>query len=244
MKYNPNLADELNRKFELEEKRKPKVIIEEKQIDSNIPQNQYILLDKNTSSIISIDKFHYNNTWTKMHELLHKENAFMPNVSDFRLLLYLLKENKARYADGSLIKPEEQVRIYKDITEVRDPWRSEYLDADFKVINKVLHINYNHRTIKGVLTPQNSEKLEDCLMKDKTPGIDIASWLDNPTSQGLPRKDVKKGDLYYYAPMSDNNSVVRFFAYSDGSWLNCDGNPSYSVSALGVRRKKFFSGNK
>ena len=52
MKYDPNLAERLNREAELDKERKPKVIIvEEKQpitIDSNIIPNQYILLDENT----------------------------------------------------------------------------------------------------------------------------------------------------------------------------------------------------
>jgi len=213
--------------------------------DSNIIPNQYILLDENTSSIISIDKYHHNNTWHKMHELLNQDNSFMPTISDMVLVSRLLKENKARYADGSLIKEEEQRRIFNDIYEVRDPGRAEYLDADFKIINGILNINYNHRYNNNVLTPQNTETLDiNTLMKNKLPGISLESWLDNPTSQGFPRENVKKGDFYYYAPLKDNNSVVWFIANSDRSGLICYGNPQYSGSALGVRSKKFSSENK
>ena len=241
MKYDPNLAERLNREAELDKKRKPKVIIvEEKQpitIDSNITPNQYILLE---DSIISIDKYHHNNNWHKMHELLNQDNSFMPTISDMVLVSRLLKENKARYADGSLIKEEEQRRIFNDIYEVRDPYRAEYLDANFKVINGILNINYNHRYNNGVLVPQNTETLDiNTLMKDKLPGISLESWLDNPTSQGFPRENVKKGDFYYYAPLKDNNSVVRFFADSGWSRLFCDRSPQSSGSTLGVRRKKF-----
>ena len=81
-------------------------------------------------------------------------------------------------------------------------------------------------------------------MKDKLPGISLESWLNNPTSQGFPRKNVKKGDFYYYAPLKNNNSVVRFYANSDRSRLDCGGNPQCSSSTLGVRRKKFSSENK
>ena len=63
----------------------------------------------------------------------------------------------------------------------------------------------------------------------------LNDWLNNPTKHGLPRKNTKDGDLYYWYPRSDNNSVARFFAYSDGADLYCYGVPSYSNSRLGVR---------
>ena len=245
MKYDPNLAERLNREAELDKKRKPKVIIvEEKQpitIDSNIIPNQYILLE---DSIISIDKFHYNNSWYKMHELLHKEDSFMPNVNDFRMLLYLLKENKARYADGSLIKKEEQIRIYNEITEVRSPLRGEYLDARFEKRKDELYLLSDHIVqSNNSLVPSAQEILHpETLMKDRVLGISLEDYIRNLTPQGLPRNDVKKGDLYYWHPK--NECVVWFDASSDGSGLDCYGNPQFSNSALGVRRKKFSSENK
>ena len=243
MKYDPNLAERLNREAELEEKRKPKVIIvEEKQpitIDSNIIPNQYILLDENTSSIISIDKYHHNNTWHKMHELLQKEDSFMPNPNDFRMLLYLLKENKARYADGSKIKEEEQKIIYNEITEVRSPWRGEYLDARFEKRKDELYLLSDHIVqSNNSLVPSAQEILHpETLMKDRAPGISLEDYIRNLTPQGLPRNDVKKGDLYYWHPK--NECVVGFDADSDRSRLGCGRNPQCSNSTLGVRRKIF-----
>ena len=72
-------------------------------------------------------------------------------------------------------------------------------------------------------------------MKNKTPGISLESWLQNPTKQGLPNKDTKSEDLFYWFPLSDNNSVARFDADSDGADLNCYWSPSDSDSVLGVR---------
>jgi len=95
---------------------------------------------------------------------------------------------------------KELRRIYNEIAEVRDPWRAEWLDADFKVINEILHINYNHRTVNAELKPQNSEPLENCLMENKTPGIDLEAWLKNANRQGLPPTNIKKGSLYYWHP--------------------------------------------
>jgi hypothetical protein len=72
-------------------------------------------------------------------------------------------------------------------------------------------------------------------MKDKTPGISLDDYINNNfTDQGLPNKNVKSGDLYYWNPRSDNNSVARFGVGSDGAGLDCDGGPSGTDSSLGV----------
>lgn len=134
--------------------------------------------------------------------------------------------------------------VYNEIFEVRDPWRSEWLDADFKVadvsmIGKIanfvgdkvgqLYVNYDHRLIKGELKPQKVELLEACVMED--------TWID-PTSfnrQGLPTRKLDAHKLYYWYPRRDNNSVAWFGANSDGAVLDCLRGPSYTGGALGVR---------
>lgn len=134
---------------------------------------------------------------------------------------------------------ENYKEIYNEITEVRNPWRAEWLDADFKVKGKDLYINYNHiLDSNGNLIPKNSEILDkNTLMKDK--GISLEDYLNkNQTSQGLPSKEVKSGDLYYWYPESDNNSVARFDADSDRADLYCGWDPSDGYSYLGVRAVK------
>ena len=207
--------------------------------NSVITPNQYILLDESIGSLISINKFHHNNTWHKMHELLQKEDSFMPNPNDFRSLLLLLSERKARYADGSKIKEEEQIRIYNEITEVRSPLRAEYLDARFEKRKDELYLLSDHIVqSNNSLVPSAQEILHpETLMKDRVPGISLEDYIRNLTPQGLPRNDVKKGDLYYWYPK--NECVVMFNADSGRSWLSCDRNPQYSYSSLGVRRKIF-----
>ena len=72
-------------------------------------------------------------------------------------------------------------------------------------------------------------------MKNKTPGISLEDYLNNcHTTQGLPNKKVKSGDLYYWYPRSDNNSVAWFFAVSDWASLGCGRFPSVRDSGLGV----------
>ncbi|MEK6974320.1 MAG: hypothetical protein AABW41_03750, partial [Nanoarchaeota archaeon] len=74
--------------------------------------------------------------------------------------------------------------------------------------------------------------------ENKTPGIDLEEWINNSTTQGFPRKDSLRGDLYYYAPV--NGRVAWFGADSDGAWLYCCGDPGVTGAGLGVRgaRKK------
>lgn len=183
--------------------------------------------------------------YTLRNDLENKSNSdfiYVPSIN-----LYVAKEksflgknwfesNKELLANGKrmLILPEfieflkycreNHQDIYKEITEVRNPWRAEWLDADFKVKNKKLHIN--------------SEVLDkNTLMEDKQ--ISLEDYLfNNHTSQGLPSKKVKSGDLYYWYPRSDNNSVAGFDADSNRAYLVCYWGPSGRGSNLGVRAAK------
>ena len=165
---------------------------------------------------VAKEKTHLGSNWYDAHKLLHQENARMLTLREFADFLLLLRSGD-----------EELRRIYNEIAEVRDPWRAEWLDADFKVINEILHINYNHRTVNAELKPQNSEPLENCLMKDCL--VDLGSF----NRQGLPARE--GSDFNYWFPISDNNSVAGFIACSVWAILYCVGYPRSSYSALGVR---------
>lgn len=151
-----------------------------------------------------------NKNWFEFNNKLQLNGERMLILPEFIEFLKYCKEN---HQD-----------IYNEITELRNPWRAEWLGADFKVKNKKLYIN--------------SEVLDkNTLMEDKQ--ISLEDYLfNNHTSQGLPSKKVKSGDLYYWCPRSDNNSVARFDAGSNGASLYCYGNPSTRGSGLGVRAAK------
>jgi hypothetical protein len=169
------------------------------------------------------ERLYNGKNWFEAHKELQSNGQRMPTIPEF---IEFLKHLKVNYEN-----------IYKDITEVRSPWRGEWLDADFKLKGKDLYINSNHTLdSKGNLIPKNSEILDkNTLMKDKTPGISLDDYINNNfTDQGLPNKNVKSGDLYYWNPRSDNNSVARFGVGSDGAGLDCDGGPSGTDSSLGV----------
>ena len=172
-----------------------------------------------------------NKNWFDSHKELQKDNQRMLIIPEFIEFLKYIKSSDN----------QEYQNIYKDITEVRNSWRAEWLDADFKVKDKKLYVNYNHVLDSNKnLIPKKSEILdENTLMQDKTPGIDLEDYLNsNHTKQGLPNKNVKSGSLYYYNPRSDNNSVAGFGAVDDWLNLNAIRSPSLRDPNLGVRAAK------
>ena len=178
------------------------------------------------------ERTHHRLNWYQTHEALHKENKRMPTLNEFREYLKYLKENSGGVAGASV---SEIQTILDDILTVRNPWRAEWLDADFKVDNEELYIHYNHRSASGQLVPQNKELLTDYLTTDRTPGIDLESWIQSASPHGLPKPEIKKGELYYWTPMKDNKSVARFDVDSDRANLNCYRHPEDPNASLGVR---------
>ncbi len=195
----------INRK-ENEKVEEPKTIIQKPDTDKLIYVPSINFYFEKQRSCLNIN-------WNDTHKELQKQNLRMPTPLQFIEFLKHLKSN-LQYSD-----------LYKDITEVRDPWRAEWLDAYFEKRKDGFYVLTYNKT--------KAEKLdEDTLMQDKTPGISLEDWLNNPTKQGLPRKNCKKGDLYYWKP--ENGRVARFDANSDGALLDCDWGPSGGDSSLGV----------
>jgi len=149
--------------------------------------------------------------------------------------LGLLKSGNAVDGNGRKIPKKKLTEVFSEIIQVRDPYRAEWLDADFKYSSGKLWIHSNHRLVNGNLDAGYKKELESCLMKDRTPGIDLDYWIKNATMQGLPPINNPNGKLYYWCPDKDNNSVARFDADSGRAYLDCCRGPSYTDSSLGVR---------
>ncbi|MBI2672995.1 hypothetical protein HYX19_01935 [Candidatus Woesearchaeota archaeon] len=191
-----------------------------------IDNGDYIFMPQH-GLYVAKEKAHFNKNWYESHKALHQESARMLTLREFADFLILLKKGNDEFRG-----------IYDHITKAGEPWRAEWLDADFKVVINTLHINYNHRIVNGNLQPQNSEPLTSYLSTNETLGISLDDWLSNPTLQGLPRVDIKEGNLNYWYPRFNNNSVARFDVHSNGADLNYCGNPSYAYFTLGVRAAK------
>jgi hypothetical protein len=82
-----------------------------------------------------------------------------------------------------------------------------WLDAYFEKREDGFYVLTGNKT--------KAEKLDkNTLMEDRTPGISLDSWLSNPTSQGLPRKNVAEGDLHYW---SVSDGLVSMFKAGVGT---------------------------
>ena len=156
------------------------------------------------------ERSYLGKNWNETHEALEKDKLRMPTLPEFIEFLKYTKDNNTD--------------IYNEITEVRIPWRSNWLDAYFEQRDEGMYVLTGNKT--------NAEKLDDCLMEDKTPGIDIEDWLNNPTKQGLPKLNSPKGEMYYWSPR--NGAVARFDADFDRADLGCDWYPLVTYSDLGV----------
>ena len=174
---------------------------------------------------VAKQRSHLSKNWFESHEALQKNGERMLTIPEFIEVLKYTKQNNQD--------------IYNEITQIKSPWRAEWLDADFKRKDGKLYINSNHVYQDGNLSPRSSQILQkNTITEDRTPGISLDSWIDSPTKQGLPSKKTESGKLHYGAPMKDNNSVARFGAGDDGACLYCGRDPSGRGSLLGVRAAK------
>ena len=197
---------------------------------------------QNTAQELTGNHYIGNINWEQALKLNLKANNTTLTLRQAADLIYLILDGiegkrKVYNGKGQELNKDKLVQTYNELFEIRDPWRGEWLDADFKVHNSVLHINYEHKLdANGNLKPQRTEPLEYCLMEDKR--VDIRSWIENSTFQGFPTKKVKEGIFNYWYPRSDNNSVAWFVAGSGWAFLVCDWVPGVSIPALGVRAVK------
>ena len=172
-------------------------------------------------------------TWRGAHEAVSEEGAFMPTPRQFiDLLMHLRSDQPVYNGRGTLIEKSRIDSMLDDILTRRDPYRAEWLDANFKFVGPKLVVDFNHRIVREGLIPENREPLEDCLMECRH--VDLFS----ANRQGLPTRDSANQDIYFYPPLSEGNSVAGFGAGSGGVYLGCGRNPQSYGTGLGVR--KFF----
>ena len=156
----------------------------------------------------------------------------MLTIRQFADFLNMLRSGQAYDGSGKISPKQELDQILDEILTVRVPWRAEWLDAKFTPSGEKYNITYHEinpdRTLEQVTKP-----LEDCLMEDKTQGIDLNHWLQHANTQGLPPSSTPQGALYYWHPVADR--VAMFGA--DSCWVDllCSGYPRSSDAVLGVR---------
>ena len=158
--------------------------------------------------------------------------------------LALLVSNQAKDLDGNLLGNKECARVLREILGKENPWRSEWLDANFKYLDSkgkpvdsdkkgTFYIEHSHKLQNGILVPTREVMLPHL---ENSKWLDLNSVLSDSNYQGIPTTSAKDGkSIYFYSPSKDNNSVARFYASSDRAYLYCNWNPAGSYSSLGVR---------
>jgi len=135
-------------------------------------------------------------------------------------------------SNNNPLPKDEAEDIYKHLTSDHingGAW--SWLDAKFVENNGKLEIHTDHRVVNGSLTAGTKETLMDCLREEVY--VDLAH-----TKQGLPivksgNQEYKQGkNIYYYYPR--DGRVAGFVADSGRAYLDCGGDPSGSLSSLGV----------
>jgi len=183
--------------------------------------------------LVAAGRTHQRETWYRLWDSLHAEGKFMPTIRQYvDFLSDLRSSKKLSTGDGKELNTQRRVSILDEILELRNPYRAEHLDASFSKQGEQFYITYHKFNSAGSLE-QVQEPLQECLMQDKTPGIDLEDWFKKANEQGLPSPKTKKGSLYYWCPREGR--VAGFDAYSGRAILNCDRDPLASYSALGVR---------
>ena len=201
-------------------------------------KDRYIILPSQTHGnhqypdlLVSMDRTHLNKNWDECWNEVRAEGGLMLPLREYVDFINLIKSGQAFDGNGKAISGSRLDALYKDITEVRAPWRGEHIDAKFESKGKKLYL-LSHKFESGNLI-ESKYPLEDCLISDKTAGIDLDDWLVRANRQGLPPSNVKDGKLYYWYPR--DKAVARFSADSDRAFLSCIRYSSYRVDWLGVR---------
>lgn len=145
----------------------------------------------------------------------------------------LLLSGKAFDGKGKRISKTELFQIADEIMQVRAPYRAELFEDYFTGEQDSLILNKSYVLRNNILVPEYSHNLTACLMEDRTPGINLKSWLENSIAQGFPKKNTKSGKLYYWHPRE--NMAVLFRADSDYAYLDCYWYPLLTDAWLGVR---------
>jgi len=161
---------------------------------------------------------------------------------DFYNLLKDGKTGKAevRNLEGDVVKKDKLAEVLDEISKVRNPYRSEWFDADFKFLDASGNVDKTkqgkfymlrkHILKNGILISSDKVELVDAnYISGSDCNVDSYSF----TEYGLATK--QGNDFTYWYPRKDNNSVARFDAISVGAIFNCVRYPSNSYSSLGVR---------
>ena len=237
-KYDPSIADAVNREVELEEKKakleekiKPEADKKETQISENsgdFKREGYIYVPS-TKLYVAKERTLQGKNWEETHREIIPKGFVMQTPYEFMTFLTYLKDSK-NIPD---LKERERKEILDDILKTGD-WRGEWLNAKFvkQKESKDLDVSYVTGMDKKGSLITKQEPLEACLNKDaySTFNLNKQGLLTQPSGDN----SYKQGkNIYFWYPRE--NTVARFLANSDRAGLLCNWSPDYLDAGLGVR---------
>ena len=189
----------------------------------NVPEMDGFIYVPSINLYMAKERTLKGKTWNQTHEILQKDNKFMPSIYHFtEYLNYLKNDHEDR---------DEAETILDDILKTGD-WRAEWLDAKFEKKKDGLYLLSDHRIENKKLIAKSEQPLEKCVMEDCYVNFDF-------NSQGLPvskskSQNYSQGDNICLGFPRDGR-VAWFGVYSDYACLYCNYYvPDYSYVSLGV----------
>jgi len=151
-------------------------------------------------------------------------------------LLTLMQSGRIHDGTGRVIEGRELEKLWRDFMGVkRIEHRVEWIDTRF--IDKCqpgnLVINYDHRLVNDKLQPEVSMPLAaDSLDKEVQVSL---GYFDQ---QGMPTLEVPSGEIRFFPPFWDDESVTSFGSVGMGAFLRCNTNPHFKSPEIGIRPVK------
>lgn len=182
-----------------------------------------------------------NNNWYNSLTLNLALGGKTLGIKEFMGLAKLLFQgmnDKIKVYDVSGKQIDKQIcqKYFEDSFKIQEPSVSEWFDTFFKFEQGEMYVKSDHiLDSNGRLTPKKIEVL------DKNTPIDdgiisLKDYIRNPTSQGLPKKDVLKGKLYYDAPVKySESSVAKMNIGSVMAQLTMNAYPGDKYNFIGTR---------
>lgn len=218
----------------------------------------YVILEGRThedysypDTLVFMAKRHYGKNKMDAYFALARDSEHMLTIRQFVDFLILLKGGKVFDGRGVRDGSKRVDFILNEIlsTKVQQtqlPWSGEWLDAEFEKkrgfmgIGAKLHINYGYRLVNGVLKPQYSEKISDCLRGYSElevdyghSRIDMLSWIVTADKHGLPRANGSHGEMDYIFPRE--KTAAAFCSQNGETSLCCSYSPGFRDEHYGVR---------
>jgi len=190
----------------------------------NVPEMDGFIYVPSINLYIAKERTLKGKTWNQTHEILQKDNKFMPSIYHFtEYLNYLKNDHEDR---------DEAETILDDILKTGD-WRAEWLDAKFEKKKDGLYLLSDHRIENKKLIAKSEQPLEKCVMEDCYVNFDF-------NSQGLPvskskSQSYEQGENIKFWCPEHSGRVAWFYVGSDNAGLSCyDDVPDSSGDNLGV----------